>query len=109
LEIFERSSDFNPAKTIFASILGALLLAVLNLGRFVHYNITPDGATIVYNLKDPHTILVFFLIAVGPIYSAYLVRLLRISSTFLGFYLGISTVALIIFFADFANLPRLVE
>jgi hypothetical protein len=102
MEIFDRTSQDGSAqsKAPWAGVFGAFILALLNMGQFIKYD--PSISILSLDVKDTKTLFMFSLFLFGPIYSWYLVKLSRVTNTFLGFYLGASTVSLLQFFSTMA-------
>jgi hypothetical protein len=102
MEIFDRESHDVSAqnRAPWAAVFGALFLALLNMGQFIKYD--PSVSILSVDVKDTKTLFMFSLFLFGPAYSWYIVRLLKVTNTFLGFYLGASTVTLLQFFSTIA-------
>jgi hypothetical protein len=102
MEIFDRASESSSSlsKAPWAAVFGALILALLNLGQFIKYD--PTVSILSLDVKDTRTLFMFSLFLFGPVYSWYLVRISHVTNTFLGFYLGASTVSLLQFFSAMA-------
>jgi hypothetical protein len=91
----------NTSKAQFSSVLGAIVFGILNIGHYIYSTNDFNRLTFSFDLSDYGSIIAFTLLVLGPVYSWMLVRLTRVHNVALGFYIGMSTVALFQSFGDF--------
>jgi hypothetical protein len=93
--------EIDSSKAQFAAVLGAMVFAILNIGHYIGASNSPSRVMFSFDLHNTSATIAFTLMVFGPVYSWFLVRITHVSNKILGFYLGMSTVALFQSFADF--------
>jgi hypothetical protein len=96
MEIFDRQQTVvDGSRARYAAAVGAVLWAILNIGRFFSWEPSQGGpGMLAFSVNTVEGYALLSLIVVGPIYAWLIARLFGVTRTAHGLYLGAATVAL---------------